>query len=107
MRVPVTQVFLLAFGALASVLTGCGDPLRTTVPGAINTGTFPNLNIAPKSAAAPITDTEKSAMFGQIGAAQGSQAVAGSSSPPPSDPALLKKIATEHGDETLKAIEAK
>ncbi len=98
---------LIALGAACAIvaLAGCGGGPQTSVPGAIDTGTFPNLNIPPQSAAEPISAGEKAAMYGQIGAAHNSQAQAANASAPHANPLLLKKIANDHGKETLKQIE--
>lgn len=75
---------------------------------AIDTGTFPNLNVAPGTAAAQLTPGESAAKLAELGAKR-SIAQAG----PATDPATeaekvrrLKKLALTHADDTLKAIEA-
>ncbi len=99
---------LSALGAAFAIvmMAGCAGGQQTSVPGAINTGTYPNLNTPPQSAAEPIAAGEKSALYGQIGAAKSSQARAAKASAPNANPLLLKKIAANHGEETLKQIEA-
>jgi hypothetical protein len=73
--------------------------------GAVDTGTFPNLNIPPKVAADQISPEQKAARIAELSAAQQRQTTQGSGGVPVEDPALLKKLADTHGDETLKAIQ--
>lgn len=87
-----------------ALLAGCAGAPVTPTPGAVDTGTFPNLNIKPQSAAVQISPAEKASAFGQLGAAKNAQAAAGATAAPPTDPLLLKKIASKHGDDTLKQI---
>lgn len=89
---------LLALGA-------CSSTQPTANPGAINTGTFPNLNIPPQSAAAQITPAEKAALLGELGAAKNAQTAAGGGPAPTANPVLLKKLAAKHGEEALEEIE--
>lgn len=98
---------LAALGAAFAmvVLAGCAGGQQTSVPGAINTGTYPNLNLPPQSAAEPISAGEKAALYGQIGAAKNSQAQAANASPPNANPQLLRKIAASHANDTLEEIE--
>jgi len=72
-----------------------------------NTGTYPNLNIPPKAAASQISDAEKKEKLSELKAAQSSQSAVGGGGKVPNDEALLKKIATTHGQKTLSEIEGK
>ncbi|RUM99466.1 hypothetical protein EET67_00700 [Pseudaminobacter arsenicus] len=69
-----------------------------------DTGTFPNLNIPPQTAAAQITPEEKAEKFSELEAAKATQ-----SAPPgggaTADQSRLKKIAATHAAETLAKIE--
>lgn len=107
MTAPTGNRPLAALGAAIALimLAGCAGTQQTSVPGAINTGTYPNLNIPPQSAADPISAGEKASLYGQIGAAKNSQARAAVASPPNANPLLLRKIAANHADDTLEEIE--
>jgi len=75
--------------------------------GAIDTGTYPNLNIPPETAAEPISDDDRSRITSRIGAAQGSQAASGRGAGTQGDPEVLRRLAERHGDDTLAAIAAR
>lgn len=93
-----------ALGLLV-VIAGCASgPAPTPTPGAIDTGTYPNLNIPPQSAAEQISPQDKAQILGSLGAARGAQAAAGATARPTANPVLLKKIAATHADDTLKEI---
>jgi len=72
-----------------------------------NTGTYPNLNIPPQSAASQISDAEMKEKLSDLQAAQSSQTAVGGSGTVPSDEARLRKLATTHGQKTLSEIEGK
>ena len=98
---------IAAAGIALAVLGGCSSTSsQTASTGAINTGTFPNLNVVPTSAATPISAGEKASLLWNIGKAHKSQAASGIGAPK-ANPIVLKKIAAEHADETLKKIEGK
>lgn len=69
-----------------------------------NTGTFPNLNIPPQSAASQITPEEKVEKFSELEAAKAAQATAPGGSPA-ADESRLKKIAATHAATALAEIE--
>jgi len=96
--------------AVALLPAGCmsGGDTAMVVParGPINTGTYPNLNVRPQVAAAPITDADKARITGEIASAQSVQAASGQGAGTTGDPAHLEQLATQHGDDTLKAIAA-
>jgi len=102
-RVPVLRAATL-IGALL-VLSACASPRPSTTTGAIDTGTFPNLNVPPQTAAAQITPDEKAALLGELGAARNAQAAAASGATSTANPALLKKLAARHGQDALEEIE--
>ncbi len=87
-----------------ALIAGCAGAPVSPTPGAIDTGTFPNLNVPPQSAAEQISPGEKASAFGRLAAARNAQAAAGATAAPPTDPLLLKKIAAKHGDDTLREI---
>ena len=70
-----------------------------------NTGTFPNLNIPPQSAAPHISAQQKAASLAELRAARSGQ------TPPPggtdtsASKARLKKLASTHAAEALEEIE--
>ena len=109
---------LRALGVAASVamglaaLGGCASSSGDTITGmnergAIDTGTYPNLNIPPESAADPITPAYKRQMYKKLGAAKKTQAANAKATKPEGNPALMKRLAEDHGAETLAAIEKK
>jgi hypothetical protein len=95
---------LAAPAGCASSQTGPLAGLNTRGP--IDTGTYPNLNVPPESAAAPITTEDRAALDGSIGAARRTLAANGGATAPQSDQAYLKKLAADHGKDTLAEIEA-
>ena len=97
--------------ALAAVLAACATPPDEPMPlgpvsGPIDTGTYPNLNVAPQTAAAPITDEDKESLKGRLAGAQSRQQSAGRGAGTKGNSARLKKLADDQGAETLKAIQA-
>jgi hypothetical protein len=108
----------VAMLAIQCQLSGCTStsqsaPLVTAQPSsmssgqAVNTGTYPNLNIAPQVAAPQLSDEEKNAKLAGLKAAQNAQAAKGGSGETPNDETLLKKLAATHGQKTLSEIEGK
>jgi hypothetical protein len=95
-------VSLLPAGCMSGGDTAMAVPAR----GPINTGTYPNLNVAPRVAAPPITDDDKARLTSEIASAQSAQTAAGEGAGTTGDPAHLETLATQHGDDTLKAIAA-
>lgn len=96
---------------MVMLLAACASGLEAPMPtgpqsGPIDTGTYPNLNVPPEVAAAPITDADKAGIAGRIASAKSRQGSAGLGAGTTGDPARLKKLAAQHGDETLKAIAA-
>lgn len=93
-----------------AILAGCMSPgpeaAAPTEPpqGALNTGTYPNLNILPQSAAQPISDDDKARINARIGAAQGRQSASGRGAGTQGDPETLKRLAESHGQDALDAI---
>ncbi|MEO5324166.1 hypothetical protein PV773_12675 [Mesorhizobium sp. CC13] len=94
---------LLASGC-ASTSTANGTAAQTGGRGAQDTGTYPNLNIAPQVAAPQFTDDQKAAKMAALQAARRRQGGAGGAS---SDSAAMTTLARKHGADTLKAIEGK
>jgi hypothetical protein len=111
---PGLRVFWLA-GALAALVTagGCSTSGAGNAPtsrealaaGPQDSGSFPNLNIPPRSAATQLTADETKAKLSQL---KDTQTVAQSGPSAPStgaSDAQLKSLAANHGKDTLQQIE--
>ncbi|MBA1144286.1 hypothetical protein [Mesorhizobium neociceri] len=96
---------LLAAGGCTSANTGNGMDVGLT-QGAQDTGSYPNLNIPPQVAAKQLTPEESKAKLDQLKAEQQAQAGKGGGVQSAS-PAALNSLAKNHGNDTLKQIEAK
>ncbi len=70
-----------------------------------DTGTFPNLNVAPSVANDQLTDEEKKTKLAELNAARQSQAAGSKSTGTTTGKAQLRKLATTHAKQTLKEIE--
>jgi hypothetical protein len=101
----------LAIAAIAAILiSGCASSsVANAVPpgahGPAKTGTFPNLNIPPKQAAAQLTPDETKADVGALQSAQQQNAARAAAPSGQSDPALLRKLAETHAADALKEIQ--
>lgn len=93
-----------AIAALAAgMLAGCaasGDPGT----GAVDTGTYPNLNVPPRVAAEQLTAGEQAQDTAELRASQRA-AVSSASAPVPNDQAELQRLGRNHAEETLAEIE--
>ena len=101
---------LAAVMAGLTIVSGCmssqQDPMSAAgAAGAINTGTYPNLNVPPEVAAAPMTEEEAANLKNRVQSARSRQSAAGKGAGTTGDPVLLKKLAENHGPDTLKQIE--
>ena len=96
---------LLAAGGCASSDTGSATTVAG-VDGPKDTGSYPNLNIPPQVAAQQLTPEERNAKLAQLKSSQQAQLGKGGKVQGTS-PAALNTLAKNHGDETLKQIEAK
>ncbi|MEQ1952467.1 hypothetical protein [Mesorhizobium sp. CN2-181] len=74
--------------------------------GAMDTGTYPNLNVPPEVAAKPLSEGDKANLTGRIASAQSRQAASGRGAGTKGDPVRLRKLAEQQGAETLDAIKA-
>ncbi|MFI0847865.1 hypothetical protein [Mesorhizobium sp. IMUNJ 23232] len=74
--------------------------------GAIDTGTYPNLNVPPQVAAKPLSEDDKANLTGRIASAQARQTASGRGAGTKGDPARLRRLAEEQGADTLDAIKA-
>ncbi len=90
---------------VAAVLAGCTTANEPSSSGAVDTGTYPNLNIRPDVANQQLTAGQTSSKSAALRAAQRANAVG--SAPPPNDILLLRKIGQTHGQEALDEIEGK
>jgi hypothetical protein len=90
---------------VAAVLAGCTTANEPSSSGAIDTGTYPNLNIRPDVANEQLTAGQTRSKSAALRAAQ--RANASGSAPPPNDLLLLRKIGQTHGQEALDEIEGK
>jgi hypothetical protein len=70
-----------------------------------DTGTFPNLNIPPQSAAEQISAQQKAARLAELKAAQSGQKAPPGSAGTSASKARLKKLAASHATEALEQIE--
>ncbi len=99
---PLTLGVMLAVAGLA---TGCqqarNDP---STSGAIDTGTYPNLNIKPGVANAQITAEQSNAAKAELNGAAAKNANRDASVP--RDEAYLKRLAAQHDKEALRKIES-
>ncbi|ODT56450.1 MAG: hypothetical protein ABS59_01015 [Methylobacterium sp. SCN 67-24] len=73
--------------------------------GAQDTGTYPNLNIAPQVAAPQFTEEQKASKLAQLHTAQKRQGGPGSAAA--ASESDMTTLARQHGADTLKAIEGK
>jgi hypothetical protein len=101
----------LAIAAMAAILlSGCASStVAQAVPagahGPAKTGTFPNLNIPPKQAAAQLTPDETKAEVAALRSAQQQNAARAATPSGQTDPALLRKLAETHAADALKEIQ--
>jgi hypothetical protein len=111
-RIAAAMVFLSTGGALLAT-GGCtssnteGATSVAGVDGPKDTGSYPNLNIPPQVAAQQLTPEERTAKLAQLKADQQAQIAKGGGGAKAADQAALTSLAKNHGDETLKQIEAK
>jgi hypothetical protein len=72
--------------------------------GAVNTGTYPNLNIKPTIATAQLSQAERDAAVSSLKGASAGQAASGSGAGMTANEAELRRLGATHSDETLKEI---
>jgi hypothetical protein len=100
------RVFLaLAVGGIASACQTSSLEDLAPLPGARNTGTTPNLNIAPTAETTQLTEDQKNAKIAELRAAQSNQTVKAGRPGGQTSEAQLRKIGQAQA-ETLKEIEA-
>jgi len=97
---------LLFAGVLVLLVTACATPPNeASSSGAVDTGTFPNLNVAPGEANSQFTPQDVSAKKAELAAA--ARANNAQATPPPNDILLLRKLGKSHVQDALKEIEGK
>ncbi len=99
----------VALIACSAALAGCAsttEPTPAIAPqaGALDTGTYPNLNIPPERAAETMTAEDAAALAARVEGAKSRQAASGRGAGTKGDPRMLKRLAAQHGDDTLAAI---
>ena len=95
----------LVLGAGDGWLRVAGAGSAVGQAGARNTGTFPNLNVPPKTAAEQLSSEQTSADTAALKAAGEANAAQATSPSGQTDPATLRKLGATHAEEALKAIE--
>ncbi len=97
------RLFLLALPVLAA-MSGCtSTSLEDAVPGARNTGTYPNLNIPPQAETEQLTDEEAAERLAALQSRRDAQKSQSSSTRTQTD--RLLRLKRTHADETLEEIE--
>lgn len=115
-RMPVMSASRLCAALIAAaMLSACasGNAIEAGVPanpdgtpaGAVDTGTYPNLNIPPRRAASQLSDAEKTASTNELVAARKDHA-SSSKGAAPDESAELRRLGKTHARDTLRAIEA-
>jgi hypothetical protein len=96
----ISRQLAAAVIASSATLSGCASTEQPGIApqaGALDTGTYPNLNVPPERAAETMTAEDASALAAQVdGRGAGTKG----------DPQMLKRLAAQHGDDTLAAINA-
>jgi hypothetical protein len=92
-------VIVFALAALAACTTP-DDPTSN----AVNTGTYPNLNIKPATATTQLSQQERDAAVTSLKGAAAGQASAGSGAGATTSDAELRRLGATHSDATLKEI---
>lgn len=97
--------FALAAAAFVSACQTSSLEELAPLPGVRNTGTTPNLNVAPTAETAQLTEDQKNAKIAELKAAQSNQRVKAGRPGGQASAAQLRKIGQKQA-ETLKEIEA-
>lgn len=100
---------VLSLGMAASAGCSSTDPAFAPIgpqAGAMDTGTYPNLNVPPQRAAESMTPEDAAALSAKVGGARSRQAASGRGAGTRGDPQALKRLAAQHGDDALAAIAA-
>lgn len=101
------------FAAVMGVVlvSGCaGQQTQSAIDGAnsstiVNTGTYPNLNIKPQTAAAQLTPEQAAASKAELAATRDGARTASGADANAASTNELRNLARSHGDETLRIIE--
>jgi hypothetical protein len=105
----ISRQLAAAVIAGSATLSGCASTEQPGIApqaGALDTGTYPNLNVPPERAAETMTAEDASSLAAQVDGARGRQAASGRGAGTKGDPQMLKRLAAQHGDDTLAAINA-
>ncbi|MCO5066147.1 MAG: hypothetical protein M9924_17275 [Rhizobiaceae bacterium] len=89
--------------SLLFALAACTTP-DDPASGAVNTGTYPNLNVKPAIAAAQLSQEERDAAVDSLKGAAAGQAASGKGPSASASEAELRRLGATHSDETLKEI---
>lgn len=102
---------VLGVGGCANMQDGVGPP--TTVPAISgsaprNTGSYPNLNVRPQTAAPQLTQQERAAATGALAAdAAAARTGVAATTLTPEEQARLRKLAEDQGEGVLAEIEGR
>lgn len=111
----VTRLLAAGLLPLAFALSACGSGTTAqsvptsangTPAGPIDTGTYPNLNIPPRTAAKQLSKSERDAAVKELSATLKNQPQVAGAVPAANEGTLLRKIGRTHASDTLKAIES-
>jgi uncharacterized protein YceK len=103
MTVPFSRRLWLALPVLLAVAGCTSVSLDDAVPGARNSGVYPNLNIPPQAETTQLTDEEAAARLAALQGQRASQkAQPGGQA---SEVERLKRLKQTHAEETLEEIE--
>jgi hypothetical protein len=108
-RMAIVVALLAPAGCAGGDAAGRGPQTSSAavgLQGPKDTGTYPNLNIPPKSAAPQLTADQTRAKLAELKADQSGQSSPGAA-PSPSDASTLSTLARTHAGDTLKSIEGK
>ncbi len=99
----------LLLAATAPVLTACAQvPIEEAIPGAIDTGTYPNLNEPAKAATSQLTDSEARAEQAQLERLQAGNLAAGRrDGNSKAELMRLQRLRAQHAKDALRQIEGK
>ncbi|MBO6541122.1 MAG: hypothetical protein JJ969_17195 [Rhizobiaceae bacterium] len=95
---------LCALAPVLAIAAGCvSASLEDAVPGARNTGSYPNLNIPTRAETEQLTDEEASARLAALRDQRASQKALPTTAS--NEAERLKKLRRSHAEDTLKEIE--
>ncbi|MCB1452355.1 MAG: hypothetical protein KDJ43_01820 [Rhizobiaceae bacterium] len=93
-----------ALAPVLAIVSGCvSASLEDAVPGARNTGSYPNLNIPPRAETEQLTDEEAADRLAALKTQRDAQNALPTAAA--NDVNRLKKLKKSHAEDTLKEIE--